>query len=159
MVNANKMLCEGKVWRMIWTPVPVNHVQTLLWLWSFMPCHAYCHACLIFVRYQSWLFHSSSKNVSYIKAATSTLTRRGTSLKSPCHTTTKFEISAQCVKQSRRQLVFFGTGTFFYLVNNFQKVLQMCLPQRRHEKLIPSSLSNRLHSFFVFHLCSSGVGL
>ena len=123
-------------------------------------CHAYCHACLIFVRYQSWLFHSSSKNVSYIKAATSTLTRRGTSLKSPCHTTTRFEISAQCAKQSRRQLVFFlAQVTFFYLVNNFQKVLQMCLPQRRHEKLIPSSLSNRLHSFFVFHLCSSSVGL
>ena len=55
---------------------------------------------------------------------------------------TKFEISAQCAKQSRRQLGFFlAQVTFFYLVNNFQKVLQMCLPQRRHEKLIPSSLS------------------
>ena len=36
---------------------------------------------------------------------------------------------------------FLAQVTFFYLVNNFQKVLQMCLPQRRHEKLIPSSLS------------------
>ena len=38
-------------------------------------------------------------------------------------------------------LFFLAQVTFFYLVNNFQKVLQMCLPQRRHEKLIPSSLS------------------
>ena len=46
-----------------------------------------------------------------------------------------------CKAKSAATCFFLAQVTFFYLVNNFQKVLQMCLPQRRHEKLIPSSLS------------------
>ena len=48
-------------------------------------CHAYCHACLIFVRYQSWLFSLFFKKCVVYKGSNIHDYKGGTSLKSPCH--------------------------------------------------------------------------
>ena len=121
------MLCEGKVWRMIWTPVPVNHVQTLLWLWSFMPCllprmfDLRSIPILTFsLFFKKCVVYKSSNIHAYKKGDITEITM-------PCHTTTKFEISAQCAKQSRRQLVFFWHRLLFSISLTISKKFCRCV--------------------------------